>query len=307
MASGEEGATFHPLFERWARRVRARMALRYALTCAALGLAASVAVAAAGWKTRHDAARKLAPALGVVGGAAGLAIARRKRWSDAEVALFLDDRLESEEAIVTAVELARSPGDTEPSLTHVVHAATRALADEAARSRARLGVWKPVQLLAPVSAIALVAVLRAPLPPTPPVATPPGTTKVQLAQVEGLEKAIKLRQAAARDDAQRERLEKIAKDAEKLKEELARGIEKRDAQDRIARLHDDIDKERMSLGDGEQRQGLESAVSKLEENDATKRAAKALGDHDLESVDQETERIANEREKADRELAKKAL
>ena len=48
----------------------------------------------------------------------------------------------------------------------------------------------------------------------------------------GLEKVIKLAQLDPRDEAQRERLEKIARDAEKLKQDLEwRAIEKREAQD----------------------------------------------------------------------------
>jgi len=57
-----------------------------------------------------------------------------------------------------------------------------------------------------------------------------------------------LAEANARDEAQRERLDKIAKDAEKLKDDLAKGMEKRDAQDRIAKLQDELTEERLSLG-----------------------------------------------------------
>ncbi|HWL88166.1 MAG TPA: hypothetical protein VNO21_20325, partial [Polyangiaceae bacterium] len=131
--------------------------------------------------------------------------------------------------------------------------------------------------------------------------------RVQLTQVEGLERVAKLGQLSARDEAQRERLDAIAKEAESLKEELRKGMEKRDAQDKIARLREQLAQERLSLGEGEERAGLESAVSKLEESETTKRAGKALGDHDLVALDREMEKLANQREKEDRQLAKKKL
>jgi hypothetical protein len=188
----------------------------------------------------------------------------------------------------------------------VLQSAATALTD-GDRKRAKPTMLRPVHLLIPAALAGVAFIARAPLPFVPIVATDPGTTKIQLADVDGLERVIKLAQLDPRDEAQRERLEKLARDAEKLKEDLNKGLEKRDAQDRIAKLKEQIAAERLTLGDGQQRAGLESAVSKLEENDDTKRAAKALGDHDLETMDQEMEKIANAREKQDRELAKKSL
>jgi hypothetical protein len=299
----DEALRFRPLFTRWARRVRNRLALREALTGLAIALAVAVVLAGIAWRTRHGDLRPYAAALGAVGIGFGLVSARRKRWSDTDVALFLDERLATEEAIATAVESAEH-GD--PARAVVITTAASALASGDPR-RVRPPLWKPVHGLAPLALAGIVAVSRLPLPAAPVSVDPPGTAKVQIAQVEGLKKIAKVGQLKARDEAQRERLDKIAKDAEKLKEELAKGMEKREAQDKIARLREAISEERLSLGQGEQRAGLESAVSKLEESDVTRRAAKALGDHDLESVDQEMERIANEREKADREIAKKRL
>ena len=67
----------------------------------------------------------------------------------------------------------------------------------------------------------------------------------------------------ARDDEQRRRLDAIAKDAEKLREDLKRGLEMREAQDGIAKIREAIAQERLTLGDGEKRGGLESAVRTL--------------------------------------------
>src|SRR5258708_6300689 len=136
----EAATRFHPLFERWARRVRARVALRHALTASALA--------------KGDA--------------------RRVR----------------------------------PRLLLAVH------------------------LAAPLAIAGLVFIARAPLPPAPIVAKAPGTTKVQLKDVEGLKKVAELGQVQARDEEQKKRLEQIAKDADKLREDLEKGLEKREAQDR---------------------------------------------------------------------------
>jgi hypothetical protein len=299
---------FDRAFHAWAGRVRRRLAFRHALTGLAVGLSVGLVPAAAGWKLRKDAVRFAAPAAGLVGAIAGAAIARRRRWSDGDVALYLDGQLGSEEAIATAVDLCEGhhEDDDEEARAVVIAKATSALTSAKPKD-VRPSLLKPVHALAPLAAVGLALVLRAPLPPAPVVAQPPGTTEVRLADVDGLEKVIKLAQVDARDDAQRERLEKLAKDAAKLKEDLAKGMEQREAQDRISRLKESLAEERLSLGDKENRAGLESAVSRLEQTDATKNAAKALGDHDLESMDAEMERIANEREKQDREAAKRAL
>src|SRR5262245_24318000 len=104
-AAPDLSARFHPLFERWARRVRGRLALRHALTGLAVALLFATAGSAVLWKMRVGPARPFTALAGVVGFGVGLFIARRKRWSDTDVALYLDDRLESEESIATAVEL----------------------------------------------------------------------------------------------------------------------------------------------------------------------------------------------------------
>jgi hypothetical protein len=242
----------------------------------------------------------------VAGAVAGFVVARRKRWSDVDVALWLDDRLETEEAITTAVELRNQAEDDDEARAVVVSTAATALA-AADEKRARPAVFRPLHALAPLAVAALVFVARSPMPRLPVVAHPPGETKVQLAEVAGLKKVAELGEAKARDDAQKQRLEQIAKDADKLKADLEKGLEKREALDRIAKLRDEIAAERLTLGEGEKRAGLEAAISKLEENESTKEAAKALADHDLEKMDKEMERIANAREKRDRDSAKKAL
>jgi hypothetical protein len=299
---------FDPLFAKSARGVRSRLALRHALSGAALGLVVALAASAAAWRIGKAELRRDAPFIGAAGMLIGLAAARRKRWSDTDVALYLDDRLSSDEVITTAVDMRDSSDDlsNDAARAVVLTAAHNALTQKNASS-ARPRIFKPIHALLPLAAVGLVFVIRAPMPPKMIAAITPGASTIKVADIEGLQRVAELAKMDARDDAQRERLDKISKDAEKLKEDLAKGMEKRDAQDRIAHIQDELTEERMSLGAGEKRAGLESAVSKLQESDATKEAAKALGDHDLESVDKEMERLANAREKADRQLAQEKL
>ena len=303
-------APFDPLFEHWARRVRRRLLVRRLLTGLAIGLAMAVVGAGLAWRTGYGTLRPLCALGGLAGLLAGALIASRRRWSDVDVALWLDDRLDTNEAITTAVELRQCADADGEARAVVVATAASALAGAEQKDRGAAGrpsVWRPLHALAPVAILGLVVVAREPLPPRPPEAHPPGATKVQIANVRGLEKAAQLGQAHARDEAQRERLEKIAKDAGKLRADLDEGLERREALDRVARLRDEIAAERLSLGEGERRAGLEAAISKLDQASVTKEAARALGDHDLETMDHEMERIANAREKRDRESAKTAL
>ncbi len=309
MTDSREEARFHPLFESWARRVRGRLLARRVLSGVAVGLALSVAVALLAWQTRHGKLRPLCGVLGVAGAGIGIVVARRRRWSDVDVALWLDDRLGTQEAIATAVELRNGAEDDDAARAVVVSTAATALAQapESSVRRARPVVLRPLHALAPIAVVALILVARSPLPVVPTTAPEPGEARVQITQVEGLKKVAELGKAHARDDAQRQRLDELAKEADKLRVDLDKGLEKREALDRIAKLRDDIAAEKLTLGDGERRAGLEAAISKLQQQDATKEAARALGDHDLEKMDREMERIANAREKQDRESAKHAL
>jgi hypothetical protein len=169
-------------------------------------------------------------------------------------------------------------------------------------------MWRPWHLAVPVAAAAIGYLSWLPLPPAPPTAAaPPGVTKVQLAEIAGLEKVIRLAEIDARDEAQRQRLKQLAEEAKKLRDKLQKGVEKREAQADIAKLKDAITAERLSLGEGERRQGMESALGKLAENPDLKNAAKALGDRDLVQFDEEMERLANKLEQTDRQRAQKTL
>jgi hypothetical protein len=325
-------ARFERSFRRWAARVRTRQLLQVTLTGAAVGLLLGAATATVLWKIRQGPWRPVASALGLVGAATGAFIARRRRFDDEAVALYLDGRLGSSEVITTAMsfrqvsterrspssldrsDAERLPGALTLSLppatsvsTEVIFGRASALLEGADTKRVRPPVLVPLHALLPVGAGALVFVSLLALPPAPIVKAPPGMEKVTLADVRGLEKVAELGAMSARDDEQKNRLEKVADDARKLQQRLRDGVERREAQSEIAKLQDAIAAEKLSLGEGERRRGLEAALARLAEDPLTKDAAKALGDRDLVKFDEEMQKLANSREKADRDQAKKAL
>ena len=306
-AAAPEARSFRPLFERWSGRVRARLALRHVLTGAAFGLLLGAGAAAALWRTRQPGRSLAGAAGGLLGAAVGMGVARRKRWPDADVALYLDARLAAKEAIATALELDGDRDGLGPAGAVVLSHAAAALT-QATPGAVRARLLRPSHLALPVALVALVAISVAPVPPLPPgPVAPPGAEKVRLAQVAGLEKVLALADARARDEAQRERLQKLADDARKLRDQLRAGVETREAQAEIARLKDGITAERLSLGAGEQRQGMESALGKLGENPDLKGAQRALGDRDLVRLDDAMERLADTLEKTSRERALRTL
>lgn len=315
---------FRDLFSRWARRVRRRLALGVILTGAAAGLLVGAGAAAAAWKLRQGPARPWTAAGGVLGAAAGALVARRRRWNDTEVALYLDGKLGANETVATAIDLgnpdpqakapkakpvakkASEPREN-PGYVVVLTQATAAL-EKATSKQVRTSVLRPWHAALPIAAGAIGYLSWIPLPPAPAAPpSPPGAEQVQIAEVQGLEKIIALAEVSARDDAQRERLKKLAEDARKLQQKLKEGVEKREAQADLAKLKDGLIAERLSLGEGQERQGLENALGKLAENPSLKDAAKSLGDRDLTSFDEEMQKLANKLEKQDRERAKKTL
>ncbi|WP_437658048.1 hypothetical protein [Sorangium sp. So ce1182] len=306
---------FSAAFARWSRRVRRRLALELILTGAAAGMVLGAAGAAAAWQTRHGTLRPWMAAGGLLGAAAGAAAAQRRRWSDPNVALFLDGRLGSSESISTAVELTApehgeegAPRDTTSAAHEVVLAHATAALDRATAQQVRAPLWRPWHAGMPLAAAAIGYLSWLPLPPAAATAAPPpGAEQVRLAEIAGLERVIQLAEVDARDAEQRERLKKLAEDARNLREKLRSGVERREAQADLGRLRDAITAERLSLGEGEQRQGMESALGKLGADPGLKRAAKALGDRDLVAFDEEMERLANRLEKDDRERARKTL
>jgi hypothetical protein len=172
----------------------------------------------------------------------------------------------------------------------------------------RAPVLRPWHAAIPLAAAAIAGISIAPLPPPPAgPAEPPGAGQVRLAQVAGLEKVMKLAESRARDEAQRERLKKLAEEARKLREKLRAGVEKREALADIARLKDGLREERLSLGDGDERRGMEAALGKLGGDKDLRNAQRALGDRDLVRLDEEMERLADQLESEGRRRAQETL
>jgi hypothetical protein len=298
---------FHQLFQGWARQVRARLAARWLLSGLAIGFAAAGAVTLVLWWQRLGSLRPWSAALGVLGLLFGALVALRRRWSDGDVALYLDARLDAKEAISTAVELREQAQRADAAREVVVRQAASALG-EGDRKRARPKMLDWLHGLVPLGSSAVVYLSIIPLPPAAlPPAAPPGAETVQIANLAGLEKIEQLETLDARSAEQRERLKQIAEEAKKLRADLAKGMERREAQARIAKLRDDIAAERMKFGDQKNRAGLEAAVGRLSDHKNTKGAAKALGEGDLVEFDKQMAALANRAEKEDREEAKKAL
>lgn len=302
-----DAGRFHDSFERWAGRVRRRLALRRVVAGIAVGLALGSLLAALLWWLRLGELRPWAAALGLAGALIGGVVAWRRRWSDADVALYLDARLDAKEAISTAVELRTEAERADAAREVVVRHAARALA-EGDPKRVRPRVLESWHGLAPVGAAALVWLSLIPLPPAPPAPEPaPGADLIRAENLQGLEKIEALEKLDARTPEQRERLKQLAEEAKKLRADLKNGLEKREALARIAKLRDDIAAERLKLGNEQNRAGLEAAVGKLSQTPQLKNAAKALGDGDLVEFDREMQKLANKTEEEDREAAKKAL
>lgn len=290
-------------FGRAARQIRGRLWLRRVLSGAALGLAGGALLALAAWWFRHGELRPLAAALGLLGAGVGAALAGRARWSDEEVALYLDDQLDSRQRIVTAVGLRHETSD---AARHLQQVAAQSLTE----LPAKLGgpkIFEATQWLAPFGAAAIAWLSLAPLPPAPEPAAPPGAERIQLGDVKGLERIEALRDRKGRSPEDERRLRALADEAKKLRSDLAQGTEKREALARMAKLRDAIAELRSEFANQNNRPGLEAAIGALSERPELRKAARALGDGDLTAFDQEMQRLANQAERDARESARQAL
>ena len=290
-----------------AARVRRHQALRQALTGAGLGLTLGALGALGLWALRLGELRPFAAGLGALGAAAGALWAGRRRWSDQDIALYLDARLGSHETLTTAVGTLGSSAEAEPAVAHVVQRAASVL-DGADPARLKPQLWSRLHVVVPVAAAAIAAVSLLPLPPAPkPPAVAPGAAPVRVDNLKGLERIEALEHLRGQNPEQDERLKKLAEQARKLRESLAKGLEKREALSEIAKLRDGIAAERLKLGDQQNRPGLDAALRAFGSNKALQDAKRALGNGDLTAFDEEMQKLANRAESSDREAAKEAL
>lgn len=295
---------FRSAFAGLAKRVHRRHAGRLALTGASLGLSLGALGALGLWALRFGEWRPAAAGLGVLGAGIGAALANRRRWSDSDVALYLDARLESHETVTTALA---APATPEPALAHVLSRAHHVLGN-ADPKRVKPKLWSRLHALLPAALAGIVAISWLPLPPAPPPApVAPGAERVQLENLKGLERIEALAHLQGQNPEQDERLKKLAEQAKKLREALAKGVEKREALSEIAKLRDGIAAERLKLGDRQNRPGLDAALRAFSNHPALREAQKALGNGDLTAFDDEMQKLANRAESSDRKAAKDAL
>lgn len=241
----------------------------------------------------------LAPLLGL---GLGLLHGRKKRWSDAEVALFLDARLGAEESFTTGVLSAHA----EPEAAAVAQGRAIERLERAPRPALRPRLWLRLHAALPLAAAAFVWVALRPVP-AQKVAAPRGVELVERDEVPGLERIETLSNENALSPADAERLAALAREAKKLSDDLKRGIEQREAQARIGKLRDDIAGERRRFDGAAERPGLEAALRALEAEKSTLGAGKALAEGDIVGFDDAMRELANQAEDESRKAARDAL
>jgi hypothetical protein len=296
--------SFDRLFRQLARRVRFRRTMRDVLSGSTFGAALAAILSLAAFELGFGELRWYAAVALFLGAALGWAHGRRRRWSDAEVALYLDARLGAEESFTTGVLLQqRAPGAAEVAQQRAVE---QSAAADSRQVRPRL--WLRWHGLLPLSLVAFIWLALRPLPPEPiATKTERGTERVQKSAVPGLERIEALAQTQALSAADAERLAALAREAKRLGDDLKRGLERREAQARIGQLRDELAGERQRPGAGAERAGLEAALRALEAERSMLRAQRALAEGDVVGFDDEMRRLANQAESDARRAAREAL
>jgi hypothetical protein len=281
-------------FAPWRRSVHRRLLLRAALDGLTVGSLLGAGTAAAAHLAHQPQWRASGLALAAIGSMAFAARGARRAWTDEQVALFVDGVLETPESVTSAIALgAAAPRE-------VVAAAIEALEHGPRRAPPRA---RRVHALALAGTVACVAILAVRAPKPAQASGPTGTEVVKLAQVPGLDKVAEVEKLPAKDDAQKERLAKIAEEARELKKKLLEGMPRREALDKLNGLRDRIENERLASGS---HAALDAAAQALKAS-GFPGLADALEDRDLQGFDEMMERIANAREDQDRAKARDAL
>jgi hypothetical protein len=303
MTLSPPGAEFGRHFALWKRSIRTRQTLGWLLTGFTYGAVCGAAATLAAWWFGAPTP-VFAVASTALGVGFGWVLARRRRWSDGEIALYLDGKLGSNELISTAAEHEEA----------APNAASRWIASQATTAlRAATPAAHPRVVLRrhALGAIAVLATVGASFAPPRPsaraAAVAPKTDRITNAAVPGLDRITALERATGVDPEQTRRLRAIANRARKLREELARGLERREALSKLSELRDAIAAERLPFADNQHRPGLDAAIRELESRKSTAGAAKALGEGDLVELDEQMQRLANELEQSHRREAKDAL
>ncbi|MCC6872902.1 MAG: hypothetical protein IT378_01235, partial [Sandaracinaceae bacterium] len=216
--------------------VRRRLIVRAALSAlgdatVVVGAVALVVALAAPWLPRWPAILIVAIISIVL-----LARARRALPTQSELVLFVDRKLEAGEAIVTAYELGSDP----PELQRATIARAEAVLAGASAKEVRPAIDPRRIAILPFAALVFAAAL---VIPTPRVAIGARPDTVHVREAEALRRVERL-VPEARDPEQRRRLEEAARHAEALRRELERGMERREAFDRLASLRDEVERAR---------------------------------------------------------------
>jgi hypothetical protein len=257
------------------------------------------------WRGRADL-RPLAMVVIPFGALISAWFARRRRWSDEWIALYIDRNVEGSDDSVTTYVTSAAGADALPALAVVADRARVTL--ERAQSEAlRPVVFGRRHLHTVLAALVVILTIGAPPRPQPALAEPPIAAAISTLSVASLERVGKVGDLPARDPEQKKRLEDIAKEAKRLREDMERGISSKEALDRLARLRDAVVSERMSAGSASEQSGVESAARTLAERGNTQRAGSTLADHEMQAFDDELEKLANSREEHDREIARQSL
>jgi hypothetical protein len=292
---------FQSTFRLRARAVRRALGLSSALDAGAFAAGVAVAVGGATWAIGLGHAWAVAAAALGLGALAGVVHSRRTRWSDADVALYLDARLTHDEAISTALERHAASDEVTRDVTE---RALRVLtSEEAAAARPRVLRRRHALLPLAAAAVALLALA----PPRPAAIAPRSAAPPVVAKLDGLTKVEALAKLAPSSDEERRRLEALAAAARRLREDAAAGIDRKEALDQAGRLRERLEAERKGLADAKNRAGLEAAIRALSKHEETEAAARALGRADLVALDEELELVAAKAEAESREIARQAL
>ncbi len=292
---------FGDAFEHAARRVRRALAARRALDGATLG---AIAGALAGGLLLALGRRWGIPVgLGsCAGGAlAAAAAAMRQRWSDADVALFLDARLTRDESISTALEQSEADGEI---ARHVTRSAVLALGSRGAAGL-KPKILRRVHSVLPVALLVL-PLAKVVLPARPHASAAPAHAGDQIrVSLDALKRVEALRGLDPRSVEERARLAALAEAAQALEKSAQAGMDRHEAIAALTKLRDGVDAARATSS--RNHGGRDAAARVLAGRAETQAAARALASGDLVALDQEMERLARSAEARSREVARAAL
>ncbi len=296
-------AAFTRFFNREAARVRAALLLRRALDGATAGLLLGSLTALALRITGRPEWLDAALASMLVGILLG--VLTNATWTDADVALFLDSRLVSHEAITTAIECA----DRDDEMARAVIAAACSAIDGAPADSVLPAIWRRAHVLVPVLVVAVAGMSLLPQhqPHFAVSVLPRRAPVIAASALDGLRRVEALQTLEAVDSEERERLDALATSARALERKARYGLDSREALDGLEKLREGVTYEQERLTAGRNHAGFEAAAHALAGTRETSDAARALATSDLVAMDREFSNLANSTEAAARTAARDAL